>query len=124
MVRFRTILAGLVLFPVSSQLALGQRPGELPSLTTERIDQIVQKTMKEKHLPGLSLAIVKDGKVMEMKEYGVCDRDSKKKVDENTLFRIGSCTKAFTATCVTLLDYQKKLSLDAVTSFVAESVWL
>lgn len=83
-----------------------------PSFITDSLDTYVTREMQRWNIPGVAFAIVKDGKVIAMKEYGVRDLDSKQKVDENTLFRIGSCTKAFTATCVTLLDYQKKLSLD------------
>ena len=44
--------------------------------------------------------------------YGVKEVGTNDKVDENTLFMIGSNTKAFTATALALLDAEKKLSLD------------
>ena len=47
-----------------------------------------------------------------MKGYGVKEKGSNEKVDENTLFMIGSNTKAFTATALAMLDADKKLSLD------------
>ena len=56
-----------------------------------------------------------------MKGYGVKDYDTKEKVDENTLFMIGSNTKAFTATALAILDADKKLSLDDnVTKWIPE----
>jgi len=92
-----------------------------PAFITDSLDTYITREMQRWNIPGVAIAIVKDGKVIAMKEYGVRDLDSKQGVDENTLFRIGSCTKAFTATCVTLLDYQKKLSLeDHVTKWIPD----
>ena len=58
------------------------------------------------------MAIIKDGKVIALKGYGVTELGGQQKVDENTLFMIGSNTKAFTATALSILDTEKKLSLD------------
>src|ERR1043165_4484811 len=65
-----------------------------PTFITDSLDTYITREMQRWNIPGVAIAIVKDGKVMVMKEYGVRDLDSKQKVDENTLFRIGSCTKA------------------------------
>lgn len=62
---------------------------------------------------GLSIAIVKDGKVVHLKGYGrLLDLTTKQAVDENTLFMIGSNTKLFTATALTMLEQEKKISLN------------
>ncbi|HEY6063630.1 MAG TPA: serine hydrolase, partial [Chitinophagaceae bacterium] len=63
-------------------------------------------------IPGVAVCIVKNGKVVVMKGYGVKESGTNDKVDENTLFMIGSNTKAFTATAIAMLDADKKLSLD------------
>jgi CubicO group peptidase (beta-lactamase class C family) len=47
-----------------------------------------------------------------MRGYGVKEMGTNDEVDENTLFMIGSNTKAFTATALAILDNEKKLSLD------------
>jgi CubicO group peptidase (beta-lactamase class C family) len=63
--------------------------------------------------------IVKDGKVVVSKGYGVLELGKDDKVDENTLFIIASNSKLFTGTSVANLDYQKKLSLnDKVTKYI------
>ncbi|MGB8192982.1 MAG: serine hydrolase, partial [Chitinophagaceae bacterium] len=62
-------------------------------------------------IPGIAVAIVKDGQVI-LKSYGVKELGKNDKVDENTLFMIGSNTKAMTATALAMLQEQKKLSLD------------
>lgn len=79
---------------------------------SDSLDVYVNREMKRWQIPGMAVAVVKDGKVVAMKGYGVREVGKQEKVDENTLFQIASNTKAFTGTCVALLHYQKKLSLD------------
>ncbi len=76
------------------------------------LDVYVARAMKEFEVPGLALAIVKDGQLELAKGYGVRKLGSPEKVDEFTLFGIASNTKAFTATAIGLLADRKKLSWD------------
>jgi len=85
---------------------------ELPSFVKDSLDNYVQKAMNDWKVPGVAVCIVKDGKAVVMKGYGVKEIGTNDKVDENTLFMIGSNTKAFTATALAMLDADKKLSLD------------
>lgn len=85
---------------------------ELPSFVKDSIDSYVDRALKDWQIPGICVAIVKDGKVVFSKGYGVKELGKTDKVDENTLFMIGSNTKAFTATTLAILDIEKKLSLD------------
>ncbi|MGN6166124.1 MAG: serine hydrolase domain-containing protein, partial [Flavisolibacter sp.] len=91
------------------QIAYAQ---ELPSFVKDSLDGYVQKALADWKVPGAAVCIVKDGKVVVMKGYGVKEIGTNDKVDENTLFMIGSNTKAFTATALAMLDADKKLSLD------------
>lgn len=75
-------------------------------------DGYVEKGMKDWEIPGLSIAIVKDGKLVYTKGYGVREINKPEKVDENTVFGIGSNTKSFTATALTWLEYERKISLE------------
>lgn len=84
----------------------------LPSFIKDSIDTYVQKALVDWKIPGVSVAVVKNGKLVFIKGYGVTELGGTEKVDENTLFMIGSNTKAFTATAVAMLDAEKKLSLD------------
>jgi CubicO group peptidase (beta-lactamase class C family) len=84
----------------------------LPSFVKDSIDLYVEKALNDWKIPGVSVAIVKDGKTVFIKGYGVKEWGGNDKVDENTLFMIGSNTKAFTATAVAMLHAEKKLSLD------------
>ncbi|HEY6161645.1 MAG TPA: serine hydrolase domain-containing protein, partial [Bacteroidia bacterium] len=83
-----------------------------PAFVKDSLDAYVNREIKKWNIPGVSVAIVKDGKIVVCKGYGVKDITKKDAVDENTLFQIASNTKAFTGTSIALLAYQKRLSLD------------
>ena len=85
---------------------------EIPSFIKDSLDSYVTKGLKEWQIPGVSVCVVKDGKIAVMKGFGVKELGTNDKVDENTLFMIGSNTKAFTATALAMLEADKKLSLD------------
>lgn len=82
-----------------------------PSFVKDSLDSYVERSLRDWNLPGLAICIVKDGEVI-MKAYGIKELGKADKVDENTLFMIGSNTKAMTATALAMLQDQKKLSLD------------
>ena len=96
----------------------GKVLAQTPEFITKELDQYIETGIKEWQVPGLSLVIVKDGKVVHMKGYGVKDIATNEPVDENTLFMIASNSKLFTGTALANLEYNKKLSLnDKVTKF-------
>src|SRR3989475_11961818 len=76
-------------------------------------DAYVARTMKQFEVPGLAIAVVKDGKVVLAKGYGVRRLGDSARVDERTLFGIASNTKAFTATAIGILVEEGKLQWDA-----------
>lgn len=76
------------------------------------LDAYVARAMKTFEVPGLALAIVKDGKVVLAKGYGVRKLGDPAPVDENTLFGIASNSKAFTAAALAMLVDEGKLSWD------------
>lgn len=93
----------------------------LPSFVKDSLDTYVEKALKDWQIPGVSVCVVKNGKTVLMKGYGVKEMGTNDKVDENTLFMIGSNSKAFTATALALLDAEKKLSLnDKVIKWIPE----
>ncbi len=90
-----------------------------PSFITDSLDSYIERGMKQWQIPGLAIAIVKDGKVVVRKGYGVRELGKEDKIDENTLFIIASNSKLFTGTSIAKLDYEKKLSLnDKVTQYI------
>ena len=78
----------------------------------DSLDNYINREMKRWQLPGMALAIVKDGKVIFMKGYGYADAEQKTPVTENTVFQIASNSKAFTGTSLALLEYYGKLKLN------------
>lgn len=83
-----------------------------PSFVKDSLDNYVSTALKEWQIPGVSVCVVKDGKVVLMKGYGVKETGTADKVDEHTLFMIGSNSKAFTGTALAILDAEKQVSLD------------
>src|SRR5262245_44863922 len=76
------------------------------------LDAYVARALKEFEVPGLAIAIVKDGKVELAKGYGVRKLGEPAPVDEHTLFGIASNTKAFTAAALAILVDEGKISWD------------
>lgn len=76
------------------------------------IEQKVEARRKELGIPGMSLAIVKDGEVIFAKGFGYKDLAKQSPVTADTQFAIGSVTKAFTALSVLMSQEEGKLSLD------------
>lgn len=76
------------------------------------LDQYIEKVLKTFEVPGLSVSIVKDGKVVLAKGYGVKKMGTAEKVDGNTLFSIASNSKAFTGTALAMLVEEGKLKWD------------
>jgi CubicO group peptidase (beta-lactamase class C family) len=98
------LLALLFVFPA---LAFA-RPADPPA----DLDAWVERTMKTFEVPGIALAIVKDGRAVVAKGYGVRRLGEPARVDEHTLFGIASNTKAFTATALGLLVEEGKIEWD------------
>lgn len=96
-------------------LAWAQQP------TSEFIDSLVASAMKNAPHAGVAIAVVKDGKVIHSKGYGLASLKSGKKVDENTLFSIASNSKAFTTTSLGMLVDEGKLKWeDKVVQYIPE----
>jgi len=103
----RAVFAVLVALLILHSQSLHAQAGVPPD-----IDGFVQRVLREFEVPGIALAIVKDGKVVLSRGYGVRTLGSADRVDEGTLFAIASNTKAFTATAIAILVEEGKLSWD------------
>jgi CubicO group peptidase (beta-lactamase class C family) len=97
-----------------AMLALGAALGT-PSLADglpRDLDGYVTAGMEAWKIPGLSIVVVKDGGVVLAKGYGVLEAGGHEKVNENTIFAIGSASKAFTAAAIGTLVDQGKIKWD------------
>lgn len=81
-------------------------------ISATQIDDLVGRTLKTFDVPGIAVAIVKDGKVIHAKGYGVTSILTQKPVNENTLFGIASNSKAFTSAALAILVDEGKLQWD------------
>jgi CubicO group peptidase (beta-lactamase class C family) len=101
----RTLALALVAARAGGAQAVSAPPADL--------DAWVGRVMQTFKVPGLSIAVVKDGKVVMARGYGVRRLGDPTPVDARTLFGIASNTKAFTATALGLLVEEGKLEWDA-----------
>lgn len=78
---------------------------------TERVDKLFSQWDKPDS-PGCALAIVKDGKIIYKKGYGMANLEHNIPISPNSVFYIGSVSKQFVTMCIVMLSKQGKLSLD------------
>jgi CubicO group peptidase (beta-lactamase class C family) len=119
---YRTIALCLFLAGCPKQSAAPTAPAAAPCVEPQPaaearepladLDARVQQVMDAFSVPGVAIAIVKDGKVVLAKGYGVRERGKPDAVDADTVFAIASNTKAFIGTVLALLDHEKALDLD------------
>ena len=105
--KFRAMLAGLFLSLPAPALAAPPPPAAV----TE-IDKIYADWQSAAHVPGVIYGIVADGRLVYVKGLGVQDVATGRPVTADTLFRIASMSKAFTALAILKLRDEGKLSLD------------
>src|SRR5687767_11236686 len=77
------------------------------------IDDFITAQLKRQNIPGLALAVIKDGKIVKTGGYGVSDVAQKIPVTPETVFHIGSISKPFVALGVMRLVQEGRLGLDA-----------
>lgn len=83
-----------------------------PDDSVKSFDQYVEASLRDWEVPGAALVVVKEGKVIYKKTYGVRTAGSPEKVDSQTLFACASTTKAMTATCMGILVDEGKIKWD------------
>jgi CubicO group peptidase (beta-lactamase class C family) len=100
---YRVVALGLLLSLAHSSRAVH---------STTAIDRYLQSEMRQQKIPGISLAIVKNGTPVYVKSYGVATLEHDLRTQPQTVFQIGSIGKQFTAVALLLLANQHKLDLD------------
>jgi D-alanyl-D-alanine carboxypeptidase len=78
----------------------------------DKVDDYIRAEMKQQRIPGLSLAVVKDGTIIKAQGYGVSNIKLATPVTPATVFKIGSVSKQFIATGIMLLMQDGRLRLD------------
>jgi CubicO group peptidase (beta-lactamase class C family) len=111
------LLACLLSLPALAQTA----PPVTAPLDVAALDAVVARTLRAFEVPGMAVAVVKDGQLVLSKGYGVSSLKTKAPMDANTLVGIASNTKAFTTAALGLLVDEGKLRWDdKVTDYIPE----
>ena len=106
----RTLITYLTIFLVSAP-CFAQRATEDPA-AAQRVDRVVKQQMLANKIPGVSLAVLRHGKIILLKSYGLANVEHEVPVKPETVFQSGSIGKQFTAAAVMILVQENKLSLD------------
>jgi CubicO group peptidase (beta-lactamase class C family) len=89
---------------------------------SDRVDSCVAAQMSIRHIPGLALAVIKDGAPVKVKGYGLANVELNVPVSVNTVFQSASIGKQFTAALIMLLVEQGKINLDSpITTYFPNS---
>lgn len=109
--RARSMISLLLSLIAPWALATPQQQTTAPA-ALQGLDAYVRQVMHDWHVPGLAIAVVKDGKVVLARGYGVRELGKPGAVDADTLFDIASNTKAFTVAALGTLVASGKLKWD------------
>ncbi len=106
----------LLLLGMSYALLAAAQP-----LSSAEIDRLAERALETFDVPGIAVGVIKDGKLIHAKGYGVRALANGKQTDEHTLFGIASNSKAFTAAALGILVDEGKLRWDdKVTDYIPE----
>jgi len=97
-------------FAIASETSQETATIQTPVDRLNGLDEMVTKALETFHIPGAAVGVIIDGKVVLTKGYGLRDQSNNLPVTENTLFAIGSCTKAFTTHVLGQLIDEGKIS--------------
>jgi len=87
----------------------------------KKLDELIQNTLKTFDVPGMSVGIIKDGKIIYSKGFGVRSLTTKQPMDDTTLVGIASNSKGFTCTALAILADEGKLNWDdKVSKYIPE----
>lgn len=81
-------------------------------LRADEVDNYIKTQMQERHVPGVALAVIKNGKIAKMQGYGLANIELNVPVTKDTVFEIGSVSKQITAAGIMLLVEDGKINLD------------
>jgi CubicO group peptidase (beta-lactamase class C family) len=93
-----------------------------PQIADDKVDEYVRQEMSHQHIPAVSIAVIKDGKIVKSAAYGLANVELNVPATVRTEFAIASMTKSITASAVMLLVQDGKLSLDDPVSRYIDSV--
>jgi len=88
----------------------------------DKVDDFVKAEMQRQHVPAISIAVIKDGKIIKVEGYGLANVELNVPARPETVYKIGSVSKQFIASGIMLLVQEGKLSLDdRISKFLDET---
>jgi CubicO group peptidase (beta-lactamase class C family) len=78
----------------------------------DNVDDYVKRQMERQHVPGVSIVVIKDSKIVKLEGYGLANVELNVPARPDTVYKIGSVSKQFIATGIMLLVEEGKISLD------------
>jgi CubicO group peptidase (beta-lactamase class C family) len=100
------------IFLVASNFCFAQKKTAPAPDPFAGLDTAFQRVLKDRKAAGFAVAVVSKNKIIYAKGFGYRDYENKLPVTANTLFAIGSCTKAFTSSLIGLLNADNKIGYD------------
>jgi len=89
------------------------------AVRADNVDDFVKAEMQKQHVPGVSVAVIKDGKIIKVEGYGMSNVELNVPARPDTVYKIGSVSKQFIASGIMLLIEEGRISLDdAVSKFL------
>ena len=111
------IFATLIFFTcvpmVWAQTEISKATPKFLQKNLQEIDVFIQDEIRERQIPGLQIAIVKDKKLVMLKSYGLANLQHRVPTSNYNLFSINSATKSFTGVAIMQLVQQGKIDLSA-----------
>jgi CubicO group peptidase (beta-lactamase class C family) len=102
----------LSLLPMAALLILAPLLTTAQSTNLANLDTAFARVLKDWHAAGFAVAVIQKDSVIYAKGFGYRDLATHTPVTPHTLFAIGSCTKAFTASLIGILEHDGKLDID------------
>ena len=121
--RVKVALIALILLLLSATVSAAQVEKTRPAQSIAELQQQLQKILSDTHTPGLAVAIVHSDGPEWIAGLGKADVATGRAVTAQTLFRIGSTSKAFASLSILKLANEGKLSLDDPVRNVVPEVW-
>ena len=97
-------------------LLLNPASAALAQTANDKAEALLRRELRERRIPGLQAAVVKNGRIVLLESLGIADLQTSTPVNDNTVFGIYSCTKAFTGVAIMQLVEDGKIDLSAPVS--------
>lgn len=106
----------------ASSCFLNAQAQHITGSASEKTDEYIQLMMSKKSIPGLSVAVLKEGKILKMQSYGFANIETRSSATSQTVYKIGSLSKQFIAAAVMMLQQSGKLNTDLSISMYLDSL--